>query len=282
MEKSTSNNNKAGRTGTGGKAGQRRGAAGGMRRGTASEVNNTKSSLGTEIENTVEKEVEKIEKGVEKEWKKAENFFEGNEDNDKNQQSDDVEPGEGAEHLHSHVYGNDKYRWVCVGVAGCVVVGCAVFEYFFNHEKYCELAQNNAAMAASIKEYQEKIGILGERVESLEKTVIMMGEKGFSRSSSAAEARSKWEVWCSLKAKLESGDGFEAELKKFEETFAKDADLVKMVKDAIRESEPEAKIDDDAVVGAVKKYINKVVSIRKISTGKLIEISGYVLLSIGK
>lgn len=174
--------------------------------------------------------------------------------------------------------GSCSGRLACACVAVCLVAGCAIFEYFFNHEKYCELAKNNASLTALVQEDSEKLKSLEQRVETLEKGVVQM--KNVAGSASVTKARANWKVWVALKNKLEEGEAFEEELNAFESTFAYDQDLVKMVKDAIGAAETESQINDDTVVDAVKKYMNKVVSVRKINNSKLIEISGYVITSI--
>lgn len=175
-------------------------------------------------------------------------------------------------------HGSCGGRFGCACVAICLVAGCAIFEYFFNHEKYCELAKNNTSMTALVQEYSEKIKALEQRVETLEKGLVQM--EGRAGNAFGNKARTKWKVWIALKNKLEEGEAFGEELKAFESTFAYDQDLVNMVKDAIGAAETESQISDDTVVDAVKKYMNKVVSIRKINNSKLLEISGYVITSI--
>lgn len=169
-------------------------------------------------------------------------------------------------------------RFGCACIAICLVAGCAIFEYFFNHEKYCELAKNNANLTTLATETSEKVKILEQRVETLEKGMVQM--EGRAGKAFGNKARAKWKVWMALKNKLESGEPFEDELKAFESTFAYDQDLIALVIGAIGAAETESQISDDTVVDAVKKYMNKVVNIRKINNGKLLEISGYVITSI--
>ncbi|MBR1733893.1 MAG: hypothetical protein IJ730_00335, partial [Alphaproteobacteria bacterium] len=85
-----------------------------------------------------------------------------------------------------------------------------------------------------------------------------------------------------LKNKLENGESFDKELKIFYDIFAYDTELVGIVKNIVSElgTVAEKQTEDNAVMEAVKKYVNKVVKIGKIDHRKLLEISGYVITSI--
>ena len=177
---------------------------------------------------------------------------------------------------HSSI--TDCGRFACACIAVCLVAGCAIFEYFFNHEKYCELAKHSAEMSALVQEVSERTKSLEQRTETLEKGLVQM--EGRAGSSFGNKAREKWKVWIALKNKLELGESFEEELKAFESTFAYDQDLISLLTEAIGAVETESQISDDTVVDAVKKYMNRVVTVGRISNSKLLEISGYVITSI--
>ncbi len=174
--------------------------------------------------------------------------------------------------IHGH-----KCKFKFAGIVIILVAACAIGEYLFDHERYSELSQKNTSAMNSLQEDREQIKDLGQKIEAIDKKLTVLESK--TNGVLTNNGRKKWKVWVALKNKLESGEGFEDELKSFNEMFSYDTELLQLVKETIGNIEIEPKKGDDgAVIETVKKYVNKVV--RKIDHRKLLEISGYVITSI--
>ncbi len=82
----------------------------------------------------------------------------------------------------------------------------------------------------------------------------------------------KWDCWCALRNKLKQGKDFSVELKKFQEVFADNPDLLNLVESEIKETEEGGRLNK------LTNNLLKFAKIRSISEGGLERISGYILL----
>lgn len=212
-------------------------------------------------EKSVQREMKPIEKEVSQEIKQAEKFVQ-----------EEVDPNDCC-HIHDH---KCKFGFACVAII--LVAACAIGEYLFDHERYSELSQKNTSTMNSVQEDREQIKVLGQKLDAIDNKLTSLENK--TNGASINSGRKKWKLWVALKNKLESGENFDNELNLFNEMFSYDSELLQLVKETIGNIEIEPKKSDGAVIETVKKYVNKVVTIRKIDHRKLLEISGYVITSI--
>lgn len=176
-------------------------------------------------------------------------------------------------HVHDH-----KCKFGFAFVAIILVAICAISEYFFDHERYSELSKKSTSTMNSVQEGRELIENFGKKMEAIDKRLSSLENK--TKAASINDGRKKWKVWVALKNKLELGENFKDELKLFNEIFTYDTELLQLVKETVSDIEIEPKGSDGAVMETVKRYVNKVVTVRKIDHKKLLEISGYVITSL--
>ena len=230
-----------------------------------------KKSVEEKIKEEISQELNKAEDFVQKEIKPVEDKIA----QEVNQAEKFVQEEVGSNdccHIHGH---KCKFGFACVVII--LIATCAIGEYLFDNERYSELSQKNTSTMNFVQEGREQIKNLGQKIEAIDKKLTSLENK--TNGAAINSGRKKWKVWVALKNKLESGEGFEDELKSFNEMFSYDTELLQLVKETIGDIEIEPKKEDDgAVIETVKKYVNKVV--RKIDHRKLLEISGYVITSI--
>lgn len=173
-------------------------------------------------------------------------------------------------HIRDHKH---KLLFACAAII--LVIMCAVGEYLFSGKKRSEISENNAVVQErreSIKNFEREINALNNKFLRLKQEL--------KRAYDKKDGRKKWKVWIALKNKLESGEPFEEESEIFNKTFSYDGELLKLVKETVNEFEMKNRKGENAIIDTVKKYVNKVVSVKKIDPSKLLEISGYVITSI--
>lgn len=94
--------------------------------------------------------------------------------------------------------------------------------------------------------------------------------------------RRKWKVWNDLKNKIENEENFDQELRVFYSEFSGDAELMSLIKQLLDGVDVVTTAEDSSneLVDTCKKYIKKIVRIKKVDYKLLLDISGYVLSSI--
>ena len=179
--------------------------------------------------------------------------------------------------MHSHKC-KTCFAFIVIGL----VAACAIAEYVFDNKRYSALSESNTTTVNKVQESTNKIDELAKKVSSLANAVESLEKNASGIYSETNNPREKWKIWVALKNKLENGESFDKELKIFYDIFAYDTELVGIVKNIVSElgTVAEKQTEDNAVMEAVKKYVNKVVKIGKIDHRKLLEISGYVITSI--
>ncbi len=90
-----------------------------------------------------------------------------------------------------------------------------------------------------------------------------------------SKLRTKWKAWSDLKNKMETNEPVDEELKRVKEVFADDAELLRKIDDLLTETEKSA----DVIPQNIRKYVDKFVSLKRMDSKKVAEISGYVLSS---
>ncbi len=231
-----------------------------------------KKSVEEKVKEEISQEINKAEKSVQREMKPIEKEFSQEIKQAEKFVQEEVDPNDCC-HIHDH---KCKFGFACVAII--LVAACAIGEYLFDHERYSELSQKSTSTMNSVQEDREQIKVLGQKLDAIDNKLTSLENK--ANGASINSGRKKWKLWVALKNKLESGESFDNELKLFNEMFSYDSELLQLVKETIGNIEIEPKESDGAVIETVKRYVNKVVTVRKIDHRKLLEISGYVITSI--
>lgn len=147
------------------------------------------------------------------------------------------------------------------------------------------LYQQNLEQRIAMEEQHRLIAQCSVHVESLEKSCVALSEKIAERTVTTPqiEKRSdnnssriqKWEAWCKLKQKLEVNEDCSEELKNFNELFASNDVILRMVSDLVHNEQRPENVDS-GVVGFMHGMARKIM--KKIDHNKLYVVSGYVLL----
>jgi hypothetical protein len=132
------------------------------------------------------------------------------------------------------------------------------------------------------------LSVLTDKVAHLESDVASLNEqiKSFSAAENMRELqydpwkqKERWKTWMTLCDKLESCEPFEAELAKFNELFAHDDELISLVKDFTDRVNASRSGKGGSFIELCKNAIHRVLRFNCGRRRKLIEITGYVLLS---
>jgi hypothetical protein len=189
-----------------------------------------------------------------------------------------------------------------------LVIICAAGEYFFS--KYdnsrLEFSENNRnEMIRTLEESIEKnknahvphltklqndVAKLQDDIATLKGEVSKYTkEMGNKTKPNENQLRKKWKIWVALKSKMEDDSPFGAELEEFNNAFAGDQELIEMVKDLANgvdlfcnANKKDGKNESCCIISSCKKYLGKIIRIKKIDHRKLLEVSGYVLSHVNK
>ncbi|GHT91855.1 hypothetical protein FACS1894122_04880 [Alphaproteobacteria bacterium] len=118
-----------------------------------------------------------------------------------------------------------------------------------------------------------------KKLSFLEEDVKKLTEK---LSAMAGDVREKWKIWIALKNKMEKDEDFSKELEAFNSAFAGDQELISLMNDLAGSVVVVPSKEEEGIIGTCKKYIRKVVKVKKVNHAKLFEVSGYVLSSLKK
>lgn len=136
--------------------------------------------------------------------------------------------------------------------------------------------------------HSQRLEKLEEEISNLKNEIAE--QKKFYQQVSAREKsqvndscrRRKWKVWNDLKNKIENEENFDQELQIFYSEFSGDTELISLIQklldgvDVITTAEG----NSNELVDTCKKYIKKIVRIKKVDYKLLLDISGYVLSSL--
>ncbi len=170
-------------------------------------------------------------------------------------------------------------------IAITLVILCAIFEHLFNKHKYSEFSESSkketlCTIEESMKNYEVKISELKEEIGLLKNEISNIKDAHVTQKQT--DVREKWKAWLSLKNKIEEKEAFDDELENFNKVFAYDKELISLLEEFTNEVSvvSDESSGDSNVVDVCKKYLRKVVNLKKVDRKKIFEISGYVLSSI--
>ncbi len=185
---------------------------------------------------------------------------------------------------------NHKCKFCYAFFTIVLVILCAVGEHFFNKHNLSKISEDNKAetlhaIEESKKGYDLSVLSLKNDVSSLKTEVskiVIKDENVICTYCKKMEFRKKWKTWLALKEKMEASEEFGKELEAFNVLFHYDNELIAIVNDLTKGVDVISNIETekDNIIDTCKRYLRKVVRIKKIDYRKLLEVSGYVLSSI--
>lgn len=210
---------------------------------------------------------------------------------EKNNESKNCEQNKNIDDLCCHNECGNKFRWAFFSIF--LVLIAATVEHFFNKHNYDQLSEGSKietmnAIEKSQRTYVSQLEDLRQEILSLKDEVSLLKKiplKGsINNYIDENIRRKKWKIWINLKEKIEVGEDFNQELRDFYSEFCEDDELIRLVDklldsaDVISRSNKEKK--DNEFVDICKKYIKKIIRVKKVDYKQLLNISGYVLSSI--
>ena len=205
---------------------------------------------------------------------------------------------ENKEHVHEeghcHCCGNPQTRFKYAFFAVILVLGCAAAEHFFNKRNYQEFYQNNKKEEKKLieeksKGHLQRIDELAQKIDKLHEEVAYLSSLkqllASSESNAEQEAmqRKKWKAWIKLAEKLEQNENCTQEAEDFNKAFAEDKEILRIVNDLIKENSDNEKANENNnsnFVDVCKRYLKKIIKVKKIDSWKIREISGDILISL--
>lgn len=185
---------------------------------------------------------------------------------------------------------NHKCKFCYAFFTIALVILCAVGEHFFNKHNLSKISEDNKvetlqAIEESKKDYDLSVSSLKKDVSSLKTEVskiVIKDENVICTYCKKMEFRKKWKTWLALKTKMEASEAFGEELEAFNALFHYDKELIAIVNDLAKGVDVIANVETEKedVIDTCKRYLRKVVRVKKIDYRKLLEVSGYVLSSI--
>lgn len=135
--------------------------------------------------------------------------------------------------------------------------------------------------SAELKLERERVSKLAEKVECLQNEVSQLRRKLDQQATGCkfdgSLMRTKWKAWVDLKNKIEAKEPFEAELKRFCDIFADQPHVKDLVTTLLDNKKGGTVIN--LLPEGIRKYVNDRVTLNKVSSNKVIDVSFYILLS---
>lgn len=171
----------------------------------------------------------------------------------------------------------------------CAFVLFAIEEFFSHdwnqvrddHKRLASVAANTAAYENTIDELRKEISNLKKEISEQRNFYQRFLLQKESRVNNDYRRR-KWKVWIDLKNKIENEENCEREFQVFCNEFSNDTELLALIRELLEGVDVITTGNNNDGIDAYKKYIKKIVRIKKIDYKKLLDISGYVLSSIDR
>lgn len=128
---------------------------------------------------------------------------------------------------------------------------------------------------------RERVSKLAAKVECLQNEISQLKQKLDQQVTGCkfdgSRMRAKWNAWVALKNKIEAKEPFETELNHFYNTFADQPHVKSLVTTLLDNKKGNTVIN--LLPEGIRKYVNDRVTLNKMSTSKVTDVSFYILLS---
>ncbi|GHU11988.1 hypothetical protein FACS189449_04660 [Alphaproteobacteria bacterium] len=152
-------------------------------------------------------------------------------------------------------------------------------------KKTVSILEEEVKRLAVFEKELKKLSPLVEEVKKLpelKEEVSKLSDRIGNSYVKAVDARDQWKIWINLKDKMEKDEDFSDELERFRSAFAGDKELTALVEDLVSGATVGANKEEKGIIGTCKKFIRKIIKVKKINQAKLSDILGYVLSSMKK